>query len=303
MSPSVPVTPPSGVMNGTASAGVLLNGAEESDVLWRRNATNSGWSASSPEFSLTIATELPDGAPESLAPNGEMRVPQGGRIVVAGFGYEPGTELVTFAIPRDGLSVSGARAPRSMAGVVHIGSAVVNASGGIDVTFTVAQSMDIGQYVLQINGASSSNQVRSVNALLRVIPAEPEMRAGSVREAAFYKGRTAKLSKSGREKLAAIVDGVPKGATNVRVSVVGVAVSQGTPKENLELARARAEVLVDQLVASGVKGDYSVSVSTNFQVRTVDKPTLLGVGMNAPAVSSAGKPLTTVTIAYDIGPP
>ena len=96
---------------------------------------------------------------------------------------------------------------------------------------------------------------------------------------------------------------MPKDAKNVRVNVVGVSVSQDSPEANLELARERAQGIVDQLQASGVKGTYTVSVSTTFDIRDTTKTTDAAAdaasALSQPMMSSAGKPLTTVTISFD----
>ena len=147
---------------------------------------------------------------------------------------------------------------------------------------------------------TTSMMLRSVNLQLSVVPAVVAVRSGELRQAAFYKGGSATLSKAGRSKVTSMASAVPKGAQNVRVSVVGVATSAGTPSENLDLARDRAQVLVDQLVAAGVKGDYTVSVSTDFAIRSADKGEIASYSFEQPARSSSGKPLTTVTITYTV---
>lgn len=300
VSPGIPVTPPAAVMNGGSIAGVLLNGESETDVLWRRNGSDSGWSATSQEFSLTVATEASNGSPQKLAANGEMQVPQGGFVVVNGDGYQPDTEIAAFAIPRSEVRSVGRLAARSVSGAIAIGSASVGSSGAVGATFAIPVSMDVGQYVLQVNGVTTSLMLRSVNLQLAVVPAEVTAQTGELRQAAFYKGGSATLSKAGRSKVTSLASAVPKGAQNVRVSVVGVATSAGTPIENLDLARDRAQVLVDQLVAAGVKGDYTVSVSTDFAIRSADKGEIASYSLEQPARSSSGKPLTTVTITYTV---
>ncbi len=122
-------------------------------------------------------------------------------------------------------------------------------------------------------------------------------RAGLLRDAAFYVGGTAKFSDAGRDKLRAMVSAIPEGATDVAVTVVGVSTAMGTPEENLELARDRAQRIVDYLKDAGVTGTYTVSVSTTFDVRAGDKA-LDSVAMDQPLESSAGKPLTSVAISF-----
>lgn len=173
----------------------------------------------------------------------------------------------------------------------------------------IAEDLVVGLYVLQINGVTTGDEVRSVNVLLEVIAGAPKTRTKELRGAAFYEGGSAVFTNAGRAKLGAMVADVSKGATNVRVNVVGVSVSQDSPRANLEVARERAQGIVDELQASGVKGAYTVSVSMTFEIRDSTKspgtPQVTGAvtALEQPAESSSGKPLTTVTITYDAPAP
>jgi outer membrane protein OmpA-like peptidoglycan-associated protein len=168
---------------------------------------------------------------------------------------------------------------------------------------TVDADLNPGAYVLQANGVTSTDQIRSVNMLLDVMDRASRMRAGQVRDAAFYVGGTARISDAGEAKLRAMVTSIPKDAENVQVNVVGVSLSQDSPEADLELARKRAQGIVDFLQASGVKGSYTVSVSTTFEVRDADRSIVTGVALDQPATSSSGKPLTTATISFDAPAP
>lgn len=310
----LPVTPPTVVASGAQAGAVLVDGEVQSGVVLVRNGTDSGWNAIAEGFTMSIRTESPVGAPERLASNGAMQVPVGGRIVVNGTDYLPGSDVNVFAVPRDsGASGFGSTrvahrlSVRAAAGSFYIGSAPVSGAGSVSATFTVPVGLDLGAYVLQVNGVTATDQIRSVNMLLDVLPGAPKMRAMQMREAAFYVGGSAQFSDTGRVKLREMVAAVPKDAKNVRVSVVGVSVSQDSPRANLELARERAQGIVDELQASGVKGSYTVSVSTTFDIRDTTKATDAGVesaasaatSLNQPMTSSSGKPLTTVTISFD----
>jgi len=295
---------------------VLVDGEVLSGVVLQRNGTNSGWNATSGDFSMLIRTEAPNGTPEPLAPDGAMRVPQGGLVVVNGTDYLPDSDVNVFAVPRESAAaafgatlVAHRMSVRAVSGALYLGSAPVSASGSVSATFTVPSSFTLGSYVLQVNGVTAADQIRSVNMLLDVRSGEPKMRTKQLRDAAFYVGGTATFSDAGRAKLASMAGAVPQGAKNVRVNVVGVSVSQDSPQANLELARERAQGIVDELQASGVKGTYTVSVSTTFEIRDTTKssgtPQVTGTvtALDQPAESSAGKPLTTVTITFDAPAP
>jgi len=132
----------------------------------------------------------------------------------------------------------------------------------------------------------------------------PTMRAGLVREAAFYQGKSAKLSRLGRAKLRGLVAEVPKDASDVRVNIVGVSISLSTTSQNLTLARDRAEAIATFLTRRGVAGEYTVSVTTTFTVRDAERSTRAladrasPTPLDQPLKSQRGKPLTTATISF-----
>lgn len=204
------------------------------------------------------------------------------------------------------------------AGAVYLGSALADAAGDVAATFTVPSGVDLGAYVLQLNGLTPSDQVRSVNLLMDVVAGAPTMREGLIREAAFYKGASAKFSANGRAKLQAVVESIPVGAQEVQVYVVGVATSATTVDENLDLARDRAKRIASYLERQGVAGEYTVSVATTFTVDGRTRSVVVDpsgkvlpragdagagdgakvLGLDKPAESSTGKPLTTVSVGF-----
>ncbi|MCF8536937.1 MAG: fibronectin type III domain-containing protein [Candidatus Nanopelagicales bacterium] len=324
----VPVTPPAAVVSGSEPGAVTLDGETESGVVLQRNTSDSGWDAVATDFTMSVRTESPAGAPEPLTPSGVMQVPQGGLVVVNGTDYLPGSDVNVFAVPRNSGAMSLAGAPvtrvmqrmavRAAAGAVYIGSAAVNSSGVVSATFAVSGDFDMGAYVLQINGLTPSDQVRSVNLLMDVVAGAPSMRAGMIREAAFYEGGSAKFSAAGREKLRSMVSSIPVGAQQVQVAVVGVATSAPTVEENLDLARDRAKRIASYLERQGVAGEYTVTVSTTFTVEGKERTVVLdgtgklmdsdasssgssvkALGLDQPMKSSSGKPLTTATVMFE----
>ena len=128
------------------------------------------------------------------------------------------------------------------------------------------------------------------------------MRAATVTGAAFFQGRSAELSSSGKQRLRQIVAAVPTGAQDVVVSVVGVSVSLATPRENLRLARDRAQQISDYLIEQGMAGKYRVSVFTEFDVTPQVRSVTLtpdAAPITSPMMSSAGKPLTTASVSFE----
>ncbi|MBM3670092.1 MAG: hypothetical protein FJW97_08800 [Actinobacteria bacterium] len=297
-----PVVPPASVANGNALGAVTVDGQVDTTVVLVRVASNSGWEAVGGDLRMMVKTETASGSPEPLGGRGVMQVPQGGRIVVAGDGYMPGTTVSVFALPRASARMVGKMMARSMSGAVLIGSAPVSDSGTVSNSFTVPNGMNVGDYVLQINGETLASQLRSMNLQLNVVSASPTMRAGVIREGGFYQGRSAELSDAGKEKLHSIVKAIPRGAQDVAVVIVGVSVALDSVAANLDLARDRAEGIAKYFEDRGVSGTYTVFVSTTFSVDAAERSLDNGPrasGLQKPVESSSGKPLTTASISFD----
>ncbi len=305
-SPGVPVAPPSTVANGSVPGAVTENGSVRSDVQLTPLSNGAGWQAQSSDFAMSIQAESSSGRPEPLAGNGAMQTQQGGRIVLNADGYAPSTQISVFAVPRTTVRAVARVAVRSVSNAVYVGSTMTTGSGSANATFIVPSDLAVGDYVLQINGITPQEQVRSVNLLLDITPALLP-KAGLLREAAFYEGGTDRLSSAGKAKLLAMVSAIPADAEAVKVNVVGVSTALGTSRANLELAKERAQRIVDFLEARGVDGIYTVTVSTTFELqssntRGADKAADASVALDTPMTSSVGKPLTTASIAFTASP-
>jgi outer membrane protein OmpA-like peptidoglycan-associated protein len=302
VSPGIPVDPPANVVSGSVAGAVTVNGVMETGVVLVRTPSDSGWEALGSDFQLSVETESTTGSPEPLTPIGVMQVPQGGRIVINGDGYLPDSQVAVFAIPRTIDRMSTKIWARSMMNATYIASTTVSATGTVSATMFVPADMNLGDYVLQVNGETDLAQIRSVNLLMNVIPAPAVMQAGMIREAAFYQGKSTKLSDSGKQRLRTMVKAIPVGAQDVSVAIVGVSVSLGTATENLDLARDRAERIVKYLQSQGVSGEYTVSISTTFTVDAAERSLsgdMKNQGMDKPMKSSTGKPLTTASISFE----
>jgi hypothetical protein len=267
------------------------------------NSTGSVWEFVGPDFSMILAAQEGNGDPDSLLSSSSMRLPQDGSIAIGGSGYLPDSEVAVFLIPVTGPRSIGKMMARSMDNAVSLGSIVVSPGGVLSAQLNLPTGMASGTYVLQINGLSTTDELRSVNLRL-VVEATIVTRAGLVREAGFYRGKSAKLSRVGRAKLRNMVAEIPKDARDVRVSIVGVSVSDSTTSQNLTVARDRAERIARFLARRGVAGEYTVSVTTTFTLRKAERPPRALVGdarltlLDQPLNSKRGKPLTTTTISF-----
>jgi hypothetical protein len=304
--PDGPVVPPASVLSGSVPGAVLVGGVLRTDVVLAENSAGSGWEFVGPDFSMILNAQEGNGDPDLSRSSSSMRLPQDGSIAIGGSGYSPDSEVAVFLIPVTVSRSIGKMMSRSMDNAVSLGSIVVSSAGVLSSQLTLPAGMAPGSYVLQINGLSTTNELRSVNLRLVVVPTVV-MKAGLVREAAFYQGRSAELSRVGRAKLLNMVAAIPKGASDVRVNIVGVSTSLSTTSQNLTLARDRAEEIATFLADQGVVGEYTVSVSTTFTVRDAERSTrtLRTFAGNAsptpldqPLTSSTAKQLTTAAISF-----
>ena len=87
---------------------------------------------------------------------------------MAGDGYESESVVRVFMVPR--VTERSTLMPRSVAGAVYLGETTVNAAGDFAATFTVPLSVSVCDYVLQINGVSATDAVRSFNMGMLVQP-------------------------------------------------------------------------------------------------------------------------------------
>jgi outer membrane protein OmpA-like peptidoglycan-associated protein len=279
----IPISPPMALMNGAAIGAVLQGGVLRRDVLLSRNATSSGWDAVSSGFALSVETMSPSGSSVALDVDGTMRVEPRGSVVASGLGYSPGTELAVFAIP-----VSRAFSARSATGAVYLGSVVASASGAVKMNVPISPDFVLGDYVLQLNGIVSGDEVLSVNLRLAVTELA-NLTSISMQRSGFFQPRSAQMSPNGTRKLAAMVSLILENegdnAGTAKITVSAVSVSLDTPEANLALARARAAALVQELNQNGVAGQFAVSVLT---------PTALATRH----MTSSRKPLTTLAVSF-----
>ena len=287
--PSVPETPPATVLAGSSLGGVMLNGVVQTGVDLIRSPGNTGWSVGGDGFQLRVQAQSPTGAPEPLTPSGVMQVPQGGRIAVSGDGYLAGSAVSVFAIPRFARTGAAKITARAVAGAGDLGSLTADPDGAFSGTVPVPADMRIGDYILQVNGQTPARDVRSVNLQLEVVAGAAQLRKGTVRKAAFFQGKSNRLTAEGAKKLRAMVKSIPKNARNATISIIGVSVSMDTLGENIDLAGERAKRIAKYLERQGVKGTYNVTVST----------TVVDEGPQRSAQTRAGKPLTTVSVSFE----
>jgi subtilisin family serine protease len=292
ITPQDPLTPPDDVLNGDESSVTMENGVMVSTVN-RAEAERGQQEIIGSNFSVVVRVQDAAGAPVPMQ-SSELTVPQGGRVVATGDGYLPGSMVRLFMMPRTPMQVSGLTG-RAASGSMFLGETTVDASGDFAAVFAVPPTMSVGEYVLQINGATDDAAVRSVNMMLRVSVGAAPMEPGKAQRAGFFKGLSGEFSAAGKRKLRQIVRSVPKDAQAVQVLVSGVSVNLADFEENLAMAGKRASALAKELRAAGVSGEYTVNVNATF---TVDAAERSLVGKADVLTTKSGKPLSTVTVLF-----
>jgi len=262
-------------------------------VVLQPTSADDGWEAVGSGFDMVVRTQEPDGAPVPLAADRRLAVPQGGRVQFAGDGYQASSVVRGFVVPR--TTTRSGLMPRAASGAIYLGETTVDAAGDFAATFTVPPSINVGDYVLQINGVSVSNAVRSLNMRLEVMAGKAPMRAGMVQRAGFYQGFSDDFSKLGERKLRQLVRSVPTDAQAVQVEVAGVSVGLDTLRANAILSAERASKLAEELEDRGIEGEFTVTVTANY---TADGAERSLAGKADILKTKSGKPLSTVTILF-----
>ena len=247
------------------------------------------WAVRGPDFSVDFQPQ-PTGSSGSLSgPSQGLRSTPGSWVSVSGDGYLSESRVKAYLILRSPVVRSALVLHARASDVIYLGEVNVRADGTFDIRVVVPESVPVGDYVLQINGLSTQNKMRSVNMALGVDkPSMSEVGLRSIQRKAFFKPRSADFSKLGQRKLQALVSSVDPNSRNIVVNITGVSVSLSTLRENLDLAARRAERVAEFLQLHNIVGEYKVSVNTNMKIGPADRL--------APTEKRNYKPLTTVTL-------
>jgi len=274
-----PQTPPTQVTNGQSIGGATVNGdavgVNVKFVPKKGKAIVDGTG-----FTFVARAFAPDGSVEQSASTKQLTVPQGGWIVVAGDGYAANARVAVYAIPDTSTRSA------DMSSVKLLGTATTDAGGRLDNRIMLDETFNVGNYVLQTNGELADGAIRSVNIAMKVTQTEYMLQ-----RSAFYRAKSLEFSTNGIGKLNSLVTDVPKWATNVKVTIVGVSVSLASGAENVQLAWKRGRTVSRALLDRGLHAKYTISTYITFE-RSVVAKTL------KPVKNSDGKPLTTVNITY-----
>lgn len=294
--PAPPVTSvPVPVVLEAGEGAVMIDGVLVDITITPMGGGGSGapstWAVKGPDFEVKFAPQPVNSAGTLAGPaQGLVAVP-GSWVNVQGDGYLSSSRVKAYLILKAPVSRSNASrllSPRNPQ-VIYLGEVDVRADGTFDIKVTVPDSVNTGDYVLQVNGLSPQAKTRSVNMGLSVVaPSLVQQARMEMRKKAFFQPRSAKFTEGGLSKLRAMYNSIPKGTENVLVEVTGVSVSMNDLRANLDLAARRAERIVKYLQKRDVEGEYRIEVATSMKFGSADR--LAGESKRS------NKPLTTVVI-------
>lgn len=174
--------------------------------------------------------------------------------------------------------------------VIYLGEATVTATGTFTTSYPVPAGTPIGDYVLQLNGITNDQQVRSVNLAARILP--KRLTRVALRRGCPFAMHSAKLTRSCERFLRAASRRIPVGASGTRIVVIGVSIHEGSRAKNRYLARKRARAVIYYLRAIGVRGQVVRGIVV---VRGKGK----GPTASQPVLIRRGVPRTTAIFSFD----
>jgi uncharacterized delta-60 repeat protein len=123
---------------------VTLNGSETNAVV-QANTTQNGMEVVANGWGLSLAVIEPNGNPAPLSPNRSLVLNEDQQVRVSGPGFKPNTEVhvYLFSTPR------------------LIGTTTTDSNGNFIGIFPMLKDVAVGNHLIQVNGISPDNQVRS----------------------------------------------------------------------------------------------------------------------------------------------
>jgi len=302
-----PISIPLIMRSDPANVAETLDGGE-SGLLSVRNPTDSGWVITSQAGTTSVDSRAHSGSPISLSATGEIQVPPSGTLEVTSSGYQRATVVYVFAIPRN-QPISGS----GTSGSVFLSAFTVAADGNVSGIITIPSNMNLGDFILQINGVSSNDQIRSLNIGMIISSQAAETTSGQLAEAAFFRPQSARFSINGERKLSELVQSLPVGSQVTQVIITAVTDSNHSNKNNLRLAIARANALIRFLNARDVGNSRNtlqfIAINVDGKERRYaltpkNEPVAVlpveNFAFSEPVKASSGKPLSTARVDYQI---
>lgn len=182
-----------------------------------------------------------------------------GWIDVSATGYEPRTPMQAWLARRTTTAPNAGVGPRALtqsaATAFFLGRSTIGNDGELTAAFPVPAGVDLGDYVLQLNGYTPGLQVRSVNLALRIV-------AQRVQPCSFAPGSAVVTPRCEKALRISGASNLAVKANRLAVSITGVAFGQATVQGNRQLARERAEAIGEVLADLGVTAKPVIKVIT-----------------------------------------
>ncbi len=202
---------------------------------------------------IIVSPKSPAGANLALATDGTAILNAGGDVASSGRGFVPGSEVNIYLLRGSTTTFLG------ILDVFDDGTY----SGSVPIPGVLAP----GPYTLQVNGLTNNTRQRavdtrviSISILARVIGPNAGRTAG--RTVAYFDAFSAKLTKSAKRELDAVVKRLPTKSNNL-VRVVGFVGPGGSVGDVNALCKARTESVARYLRSKGVSGKYVLTVGGN----------------------------------------
>lgn len=259
-----PVTGPLDPVVTPATTGVpaggsvaLLDGAPTPSSV-AANAKGDALDVTGPGWNLALSGSTSAGAAQPLQA-GRIVLPAGGSVRASGSGYAPGTQVVLYLLDP----------------AITLGTATVGADGSFTVVLTVPLTVGAGRFVLQANGMTTGNQVRSVSVPVTVRGATAKQRVQRVSATIYFASGSSRLTTTAQRTLERLEARVPAGAKDVTVQCIGFVQPTRNTGNDQTLSTQRAVNSCEQLRADGVRGSQVVSgkgraPQTNATARRVE---------------------------------
>lgn len=174
--------------------------------------------------------------------------------------------------------------------VIYLGQGQITGNGTLSSSFPVPPGVNIGNYILQLNGVTNDRQVRSANLPLKILP--KRISRGLIRRGCFFAPNSARLTRSCERFLRGAYLRIPKGVSSLRVNIIGVSVQEPTAVRNRYLARKRARAVAFYLRAIGVRGRVNRTI-------VISAKRARGPVASQSVVTFRGRPITTVIFSFN----
>ncbi|MFM7147353.1 MAG: hypothetical protein ACKOW5_13585, partial [Actinomycetales bacterium] len=193
-------------------------------------------------FTMNLSGTSSSGGPLGFSSNGALLVEANRLVKVSGTGFQPNSKVSVFMF-------START---------LGTLTTNAQGSFDGSVGVPLDILPGEHTVQVNGYTTSNQVRSLS-----LGVEMKATGTTAKRVVTFKGKSADLTGIAKRRLAAFAN-LMQGRPTI---LVAGSAGEGR-NNNTKLARKRVATVAKYLRGLGVKGTittkpYSGDIVTN----------------------------------------